>query len=127
MQLGSNGEKHQATRHCTILSSLSELKTQLTSFCSCRFNCKSASSAVMLNVLLSIVSLAVAVLAHEDHEQTPIAGPHKGLWYNTLPGDGGTQVSCFFKQANSIRLNVHRLIPFSRVFLPLDVYHTLHA
>lgn len=40
-------------------------------------------------------ALAAAVLAHSDHshDQEPIAGPHKSLWYNTLPGDGGTQVS----------------------------------
>jgi agmatinase len=35
--------------------------------------------------------LAVAT-AHSDHSQVPIEGPHKSLWYNTLPGDGGTQV-----------------------------------
>ena len=42
--------------------------------------------------LLAAVTLPV-VVAHSDHgnEQTKI-GPHKSLWYNTLPGDGGTQV-----------------------------------
>lgn len=40
----------------------------------------------------AIIALAAAVQAHGDHEQEPIAGPHKSLWYNTLPGDGGTQV-----------------------------------
>ena len=39
--------------------------------------------------LLSFLALAVA---HSGVEQEPIAGPHKSLWYNTLPGDGGTQV-----------------------------------
>lgn len=40
-----------------------------------------------------IVALCASALAHSDHEgQIPIAGPHKSLWYNTLPGDGGTQV-----------------------------------
>ncbi|KAL6719504.1 hypothetical protein ACLMJK_003744 [Lecanora helva] len=39
--------------------------------------------------------------AHYDHEhdQTPIAGPHKSLWYNTrrpIPGDGGTQADSVF-------------------------------
>jgi agmatinase len=47
-----------------------------------------------INTLLSLVAV---VVAHGDHSQTPIAGPHKGLWYNSkpyeLPGDGGTQVS----------------------------------
>lgn len=45
-----------------------------------------------LNFIL--LSLASVIRAHGDHElsQEPIAGPHKSLWYNTLPGDGGTQV-----------------------------------
>ncbi|KAH0539073.1 hypothetical protein FGG08_004371 [Glutinoglossum americanum] len=40
-----------------------------------------------------MAGLAAGAAAHGDHghEQEPIAGPHKGLWYNTLPGDGGTQ------------------------------------
>ena len=37
--------------------------------------------------------LAAAVAAHGDHNQKIVAGPHQGLWYNNLPGDGGTQVS----------------------------------
>ena len=45
----------------------------------------------------SLYSLACAafVIAHADHDQKPIAGPHQSLWYNTrgpIPGDGGTQV-----------------------------------
>jgi agmatinase len=42
----------------------------------------------------AIFSFAAAVAAHGDHaNQEPMEGPHQGLWYNTLPGDGGTQVS----------------------------------
>lgn len=46
---------------------------------------------------LTTIALALAVQtinAHEnhDHEQEPIAGPLNGLWYNSLPGDGGKQV-----------------------------------
>jgi len=45
---------------------------------------------------LKLFSLGLAAFAqaHGDHnsKQEPIAGPHKSLWYNTLPGDGGTQV-----------------------------------
>jgi agmatinase len=43
---------------------------------------------------LALLACASCALAHgnHDHDQTPIAGPHKSLWYNTLPGDGGTQV-----------------------------------
>lgn len=48
---------------------------------------------MMLKNLLTVASLASGALAHANHDQTPIAGPHKSLWYNTLPGDGGTQVS----------------------------------
>lgn len=45
-----------------------------------------------MKLLGTLIALAAAVSAHGDHEQEPIAGPHKSLWYNTLPGDGGTQV-----------------------------------
>ena len=43
--------------------------------------------------IFSVCGLLALVVAHGDHDQVPIQGPHKGLWYNTLPGDGGTQVS----------------------------------
>jgi agmatinase len=47
----------------------------------------------MLYTILTVAVLAAGVIAHGDHtDQKPIAGPHKSLWYNTLPGDGGTQV-----------------------------------
>lgn len=44
---------------------------------------------------LYLTAFAALAIAHGDHDQTPIAGPHKSLWYNTrrpIPGDGGTQV-----------------------------------
>lgn len=53
-------------------------------------------TAKMFKLFTTVAALAVAVSAHGDHEhedQEPVAGPHKSLWYNTLPGDGGTQVS----------------------------------
>jgi agmatinase len=48
----------------------------------------------MLYKSLLSLSLASVALAHGDHshDQEPMSGPHQGLWYNTLPGDGGTQV-----------------------------------
>jgi len=50
-------------------------------------------TAIMLSTTLTVALLAVCVIAHGDHaDQKPVAGPHKSLWYNTLPGDGGTQV-----------------------------------
>lgn len=36
--------------------------------------------------------LALATLSSAHGSQLPLAGPHKDFWYNTLPGDGGTQV-----------------------------------
>ena len=45
-------------------------------------------------------ALALAAAAHAPavhaHDQEPLAGPHKSLWYNTLPGDGGTQADSVF-------------------------------
>jgi agmatinase len=48
-----------------------------------------------MKVSTAILSFAAAVAAHgdHDHDQTPIEGPLDKLWYNTIPGDGGTQVS----------------------------------
>jgi hypothetical protein len=41
----------------------------------------------------TIFGFAAAVAAHGDHgHQEPLAGPLEGVWYNTLPGDGGKQV-----------------------------------
>ncbi len=44
------------------------------------------------SVLLALGWAAIAT-AHAGHEQSQkiIEGPHKSLWYNKLPGDGGTQ------------------------------------
>jgi hypothetical protein len=43
---------------------------------------------------ISFLCFVSVVVAHEghEHEQEPMLGPHKSLWYNSLPGDGGTQV-----------------------------------
>lgn len=44
-----------------------------------------------------LVATAAIVAAHGDHgSQEPIAGPLQKLWYNTLPGDGGTQADSVF-------------------------------
>lgn len=47
-----------------------------------------------MKVYSAIFGLAALVAAHGGHDQhqEPMEGPHEGLWYNTLPGDGGTQV-----------------------------------
>lgn len=49
----------------------------------------------------SVLALCLAALAaaHGDHhgeDQTPISGPLQALWYNRLPGDGGTQADSVF-------------------------------
>lgn len=48
----------------------------------------------MLKFATLVAALAATVSAHgdHDHEQEPLAGPLPGLWYNSLPGDGGKQV-----------------------------------
>ena len=46
----------------------------------------------MYTIFLCLFALIVGAIGHADQDQTPIAGPHKSLWYNALPGDGGTQV-----------------------------------
>ncbi|RKL21626.1 putative agmatinase 1 [Fusarium oxysporum] len=52
----------------------------------------------MLYKSLVSLSLASVALTHGDHghDQEPMSGPHQGLWYNTLPGDGGTQADSVF-------------------------------
>ncbi|EMC95089.1 hypothetical protein BAUCODRAFT_525547 [Baudoinia panamericana UAMH 10762] len=64
----------------------------------------------MLNVLAVGAALAAAVCAHGDHghDQEPIAGPHKSLWYNTLPGDGETQADSVFSGISTFgRITYH--------------------
>ncbi len=48
----------------------------------------------MFKLITTVAALAASVTAHGDHatDQEPLEGPHKSLWYNSLPGDGGTQV-----------------------------------
>ena len=61
---------------------------------------------MMKAALYTLAAVAAFVEAHGDHghDQEPIEGPHSGLWYNTLPGDGGTQVSSTV-MASEIELN----------------------
>src|SRR5271154_725786 len=62
--------------------------------------CKSTFN--MLLKVLSFCAFSASVLAHGDHgDQAPISGPHKSLWYNTLPGDGDTQVSLSCQEKSS--------------------------
>jgi agmatinase len=50
----------------------------------------------MISLVLSLVSFAAVVAAHGNHAQQPVSGPHRGLWYNTIPGDGGTQADAVY-------------------------------
>ena len=62
----------------------------------------------MLKLLATVAAWAAATQAHSDHDQEPIAGPHKSLWYNTLPGDGGTQADSVFSGISTFgRLTYH--------------------
>ena len=47
----------------------------------------------MIASIAGFFALSALATAHGDHGQSQLAGPHQGLWYNTLPGDGGTQVN----------------------------------
>lgn len=55
----------------------------------------------MISTALAFLALSGLSAAHGDHGQLPMSGPHKGLWYNTLPGDGGTQVRIFHARSKS--------------------------
>lgn len=50
----------------------------------------------MIASTLSLLALSAIASAHSDHRQKAIAGPHQSLWYNTIPGDGGTQADSVF-------------------------------
>lgn len=54
----------------------------------------------MIPSIAGLLALSALVAAHGEQSQSQLAGPHQGLWYNTLPGDGGTQVSALLYQAN---------------------------
>lgn len=55
----------------------------------------------MFSSIAGVLALSVLAAGHGDHSQTPLAGPHQSLWYNTLPGDGGTQVRDVFLSQKS--------------------------
>ncbi|KAL1305064.1 hypothetical protein AAFC00_002002 [Neodothiora populina] len=64
----------------------------------------------MLKLTAVVAALAATVAAHGDHEheQEPIAGPLKSLWYNSLPGDGGKQADSVFSGISTFgRIDYH--------------------
>lgn len=77
----------------------------------------------MLSSLLVLGYAAIAA-AHGDHDQKTLSGPHESLWYNQLPGDGGTQVRSrkVTSEAEISPLTLsYRQIPSSPASLLLDV------
>ncbi|UNI21328.1 Agmatinase [Purpureocillium takamizusanense] len=50
----------------------------------------------MISDILLALACVGSAAAHAGHEQKTLAGPHQSLWYNTLPGDGGTQADSVF-------------------------------
>ncbi|KAH6652680.1 agmatinase 1 [Truncatella angustata] len=45
-------------------------------------------------LILGFAAIAAAHGGHDDQES--LSGPHESLWYNSLPGDGGTQADSVF-------------------------------
>ncbi|TLD23222.1 hypothetical protein PspLS_07056 [Pyricularia sp. CBS 133598] len=45
----------------------------------------------MVHASLLALGWAALASAHDTQKQVPLAGPLESVWYNTLPGDGGTQ------------------------------------
>jgi hypothetical protein len=44
-----------------------------------------------------VLGIATGVASHDPQsKQADLSGPHRSLWYNTLPGDGGTQADSVF-------------------------------
>lgn len=80
----------------------------------------------MLGFFGAIFALTLGVLtlsaeAHGDHghDQEPLSGPHEKLWYNVLPGDGGTQVrSAHVWMLDTKKLTFFRPTLCSREFRP---------
>ena len=59
----------------------------------------------MFKLVTFAAALAAGVSAHGDHSQEAFKeGPHKSLWYNTLPGDGGTQADSVFSGTSTLAL-----------------------
>ncbi|KAI0098895.1 arginase family-domain-containing protein [Nemania sp. FL0031] len=50
-----------------------------------------------MRTILAVLGVVTSVAGHDvSNKQTVLSGPHKSLWYNTLPGDGGTQADSVF-------------------------------
>ena len=76
----------------------------------------------MARIFISTALVALVATAHE-HSQKLFSGPHDGLWFNALPGDGGTQVR---DVGSSLETATHPPRPTlsSPVSLPSDAFPT---
>ncbi|KAK4998862.1 hypothetical protein LTR66_001995 [Elasticomyces elasticus] len=84
----------------------------------------------MFKLLTVGAALAAGAAAHGDHgsDQTPIEGPHKGLWYNTLPGDGGTQADSVFSGISTFgRINYSPCLASKDVKYDIAFIGTIHT
>ncbi|PVI05721.1 Arginase/deacetylase [Periconia macrospinosa] len=73
-----------------------------------------------MKLLTAFFSLAPLVAGHGDHDQAPISGPLQDLWYNTLPGDGGTQADSVFSGISTFgRIKYHPCLSSHSV--PYDI------
>lgn len=72
------------------------------------------------SVFLTVLGLLRCTTAHSSNDQYPIAGPHNGLWYNTLPGDGGTQADSVFSG-----ISTFGRLPYVRCLASKDIEYDI--
>jgi hypothetical protein len=80
----------------------------------------------VVNIFAVLAAAAVAHSAHE-HDQEPLAGPYEKIWYNTLPGDGGTQVGSAAANSECRDTESPRPTQSSLESAPLAGSPTIHA
>jgi hypothetical protein len=88
----------------------------------CKLCVRDSQKLVMFTTRsIALLSLAGSVVSHGHHDdQSPLLGPHKSLWYNTLPGDGGTQVhflNLFIQSSSGLTVLVGRFCVFRHLHL----------
>jgi hypothetical protein len=78
----------------------------------------------MLFKSFTLLGIASVAIAHGNHDQEPMEGPHQSLWYNRLPGDGGTQVSTYKRHDGEHCANNCRPTLSSQALAPSDASPT---
>ncbi|KAJ5723554.1 agmatinase 1 [Penicillium malachiteum] len=71
-------------------------------------------------VIAGVIALIGLAAAHGNHDQTPIAGPYKDIWYNTLP-------ACLIPQADSVFSGISTFgrLPYSPCLATNDVQYDI--